>query len=77
MLQKDEEIFFCNKQIVSETRPLFEELTDPKFISYNKAKVSATRASFQELSTGADRADRTERIGSYARDLAAIEAVDV
>lgn len=74
MLQKDEEKKFYNKQIVYETRPLFEELTDPKFISCNKAKVSATRASFQELSTGAD---RTERIGRYARDLAAIEAVDV
>lgn len=74
MLHKDKEKKFCNKQIVSETRPLFQELTDPKFISCNKAKVSATRASFQELSTGAD---RTERIGRYARDLTAVEAVDV
>ena len=51
MLEKNEEKKFYNKQIVSETRPLFQELTDPKFIFCNKAKVSATRASFQEITT--------------------------
>ena len=39
---------YYNKAIVSKIRPLFQELTGAKFISRNKAKVSATRPSFQE-----------------------------